>query len=194
LEQFGQGGGVKAFPAWALSASTALRRALLDGYVSADGSAVSAVSGRAIETSTISKGLALSTKALAESLGYVAPVFNAAPNSREIEGRNVDAKPCYRVRWRTEPQRSQTMRDGIHNWARVQNVSAEVEVLDLFIISVEDDGPGLPENQRAEALKRGQRLDESKPGSGLGLSIVTETVEVLLFNIGLCTRGFLDDS
>lgn len=40
---------------------------------------------------------------------------------------------------------------------------------------VEDDGPGLPAEKRAEALKRGQRLDETKPGSGLGLSIVNET-------------------
>lgn len=42
-------------------------------------------------------------------------------------------------------------------------------------IEVEDDGPGLPPEKRAEALKRGRRLDETKPGSGLGLSIVSET-------------------
>jgi signal transduction histidine kinase len=41
-------------------------------------------------------------------------------------------------------------------------------------IVVEDDGPGLPAGERAEALKRGRRLDETKPGSGLGLSIVSE--------------------
>jgi len=45
----------------------------------------------------------------------------------------------------------------------------------FLTIAVEDDGPGLPEAKRAQALKRGQRLDESKPGSGLGLSIVAET-------------------
>jgi signal transduction histidine kinase len=41
-------------------------------------------------------------------------------------------------------------------------------------IAVEDDGPGLPEEARAEMLKRGRRLDETKPGSGLGLSIVVD--------------------
>jgi signal transduction histidine kinase len=39
---------------------------------------------------------------------------------------------------------------------------------------VEDDGPGLPEERREEVLKRGSRLDETGPGSGLGLSIVDE--------------------
>lgn len=43
-------------------------------------------------------------------------------------------------------------------------------------VVVEDDGPGLPEDQRDEVLKRGARLDETAPGSGLGLSIVDELV------------------
>jgi signal transduction histidine kinase len=44
-----------------------------------------------------------------------------------------------------------------------------------LLIEVDDDGPGVPPEKRAIALKRGQRLDEAKPGSGLGLNIVTET-------------------
>lgn len=45
-----------------------------------------------------------------------------------------------------------------------------------LVLVVEDDGPGLPGELRDEALMRGGRLDETKPGSGLGLSIVAETV------------------
>jgi signal transduction histidine kinase len=41
-------------------------------------------------------------------------------------------------------------------------------------IIVGDDGPGLTPDQRDKVMKRGERLDESKPGSGLGLSIVKE--------------------
>jgi signal transduction histidine kinase len=41
-------------------------------------------------------------------------------------------------------------------------------------VTIDDDGPGLPETARAEVMRRGKRLDETKPGSGLGLSIVTD--------------------
>lgn len=52
-------------------------------------------------------------------------------------------------------------------------------------IEVDDDGPGLPAEKRAEALKRGRRLDETKPGSGLGLSIVTETAAMYSGSVDL---------
>jgi signal transduction histidine kinase len=43
-----------------------------------------------------------------------------------------------------------------------------------LIFTIDDDGPGLAPHLRAEATKRGRRLDETKPGSGLGLSIVVD--------------------
>ena len=41
-------------------------------------------------------------------------------------------------------------------------------------IIVDDDGRGLSAAERAQVSRRGQRLDETKPGSGLGLSIVVD--------------------
>jgi signal transduction histidine kinase len=53
--------------------------------------------------------------------------------------------------------------------ARVRTAGRE-----LLQVTVDDDGRGLSAEEREQVAKRGQRLDQSKPGSGLGLSIVVE--------------------
>lgn len=61
-------------------------------------------------------------------------------------------------------------------------------------IIVADDGPGLTLQQRQEAVKRGHRIDESKPGSGLGLHIVSETAGMYggKIKLDLSTLGGLE--
>ncbi|WP_311925144.1 sensor histidine kinase [Microvirga sp. 3-52] len=68
--------------------------------------------------------------------------------------------------------------DNASKWAaRKVEVSVEIVREDdrpRFRLLIDDDGPGLPEAAREDVLKRGRRLDETKPGSGLGLSIVSD--------------------
>ncbi|HEY8006653.1 MAG TPA: sensor histidine kinase [Methylocella sp.] len=71
--------------------------------------------------------------------------------------------------------------DNAGKWAH-QKVTIEIEMEPwgnlterrFFRVMIDDDGPGLAASQRQAALSRGQRLDETKPGSGLGLSIVAD--------------------
>jgi signal transduction histidine kinase len=55
-----------------------------------------------------------------------------------------------------------------------------VERPDGVVLTIDDDGPGIPESERARVLHRFVRLDEARSrdegGSGLGLSIVDEVV------------------
>jgi signal transduction histidine kinase len=45
-------------------------------------------------------------------------------------------------------------------------------------IEVEDDGPGIPAEERATIFDRGARLDTGKPGTGLGLAIVRDVAQI----------------
>jgi signal transduction histidine kinase len=65
--------------------------------------------------------------------------------------------------------------DNAGKWARSRiHVTACLTADGFAEIVVADDGPGLPAEARHAVLTRGKRLDESKPGSGLGLSIVAD--------------------
>lgn len=74
--------------------------------------------------------------------------------------------------------------DNAFKWARTQiRLSAEPigsssARRDGLLIVVEDDGPGIPESERARVLERGARLDERVSGQGIGLSVVRELVQL----------------
>ena len=61
--------------------------------------------------------------------------------------------------------------------ARVDGPEGD-KVRSTLMFSVEDDGPGIPEERISEVLSRGGRLVErgDVPGQGIGLAVVTEIV------------------
>src|SRR6266498_3260088 len=46
------------------------------------------------------------------------------------------------------------------------------------VITVDDDGPGVPEPLWEAVLQRGVQADEAAPGSGFGLAIVRDLAEL----------------
>jgi signal transduction histidine kinase len=71
--------------------------------------------------------------------------------------------------------------DNASKWARSSVILAAAPVPgagngsgNWLEIRVDDDGPGLTAEQLADPIRRGRRLDETKPGSGLGHSIVAD--------------------
>lgn len=65
--------------------------------------------------------------------------------------------------------------DNACKWAE-HNVVVDIDLDSDAVIRVADDGPGVPEGERAGLLRRGSRLDEQESGHGLGLAIVNDLV------------------
>lgn len=65
--------------------------------------------------------------------------------------------------------------DNACKWARGRiRVSARRKGGDALAHAAEDDGPGLPPERRAAVLAPGVRLDETVPGTGLGLAVTDD--------------------
>ncbi len=64
--------------------------------------------------------------------------------------------------------------DNARKWAKTKTRIG----YDGGVLMVEDDGPGVPQAELGQISERGRRLDESKQGSGLGLSIVADIADI----------------
>jgi signal transduction histidine kinase len=68
--------------------------------------------------------------------------------------------------------------DNACKWARTRVTVASANGHGRVAITVDDDGPGIALVMREAVLQRGVRADEAAPGSGFGLAIVRDLVEV----------------
>src|ERR1700744_303981 len=119
----------------------------------------------------------------------VAPALEALQRTMEKIHRDrgivIEVKADPKARFRGERQDLEEMAgnlvDNACKWASsrvfidaIVERPAKAGTAPTLRILFDDDGRGLSAAERAQVSRRGQRLDESKPGSGLGLSIVTD--------------------
>lgn len=117
------------------------------------------------------------TARVAEVLARVIDVVQRAPFGRDLRFEaHVDEDleaPA------DEGDLSEILGNLIENAARFAASRVRVEAEQSgndFVLTATDDGPGIPAEQRVDALARGTRLDGGK-GTGLGLAIVSDIVE-----------------
>jgi signal transduction histidine kinase len=123
------------------------------------------------------------------TIAEVGPVVDALRRTMEKIHRDrgvaIEVSAGSKARFRGERQDLEEMAgnlvDNACKWATSRvfievlvEQPAEPGATPMLRIIVDDDGRGLSEKERAQVSRRGQRLDESKPGSGLGLSIVVD--------------------
>jgi signal transduction histidine kinase len=95
----------------------------------------------------------------------------------EIE---VDVSAAHGIRGQREDLEEMlgNLLDNACKWAKskvkITSIAEDYSVL----LTVDDDGPGIPASIRDQMLQRGMRADESAPGFGLGLAIVQDLVEL----------------
>lgn len=122
---------------------------------------------------------------LCEVTGVVTALSRTMEKIHRDRDIAIDVRIVDHVRFRGEQQDLEEMVGNlVDNACKWASTRVEVEVYAdharapgdrvFFHVIIDDDGPGLDPARRMDVGRRGRRLDESKPGSGLGLSIVHE--------------------
>ena len=100
-----------------------------------------------------------------------------AARGLEIE---VDVSAAHEIRGQREDLEEMlgNLLDNACKWARSRVKITSSAENDSIVLTIDDDGPGIPASIRNQMLQRGVRADESAPGFGLGLAIVQDLAEL----------------
>ena len=133
--EFGSGAFGKRLPTWVLGMSTEMRRAMLGGYLFADGSLM--IGGRRF--TTVSPILAMGFSMLAHSLGFSTTryCYEALAETKVIEGRTVSQRPFFQVNIYDRARSS--YEDGAHRFGRIRSIAFTGRVESVYDLTVEED-------------------------------------------------------
>ena len=115
---------------------------------------------------------------LSKSVERLARLFHALPDSRDTRFTHAVAPDLsVSVDMQDVEEILGNLLENAFKWRRSQvRLKAWADGSEVAI-AIEDDGPGIAEEHRREALRSGGRLDSSAPGTGLGLAIVSDLVQ-----------------
>ncbi len=122
---------------------------------------------------------------ISEVTPVIAGLARTMPKLHHDRAVKIETRVVDEVKFNGERQDFEEMMGNlVDNACKWANSRVEIEVFArrpggakeraYFHVLIDDDGPGLPQEIREQIPIRGRKLDEGKPGSGLGLSIVTE--------------------
>ena len=134
VSNFGRYAHGKTLPGWLFGAPDEIRRAVLDGYLDADG----CVSRDGWQVSTVADGLAVGMRILASTLGYATALHRHLPRRQaHIEGRSVSERPLWTLR--ISPLNRYGHADGKHWWTLRRKALTSRGEERVYDLTVEED-------------------------------------------------------
>ena len=128
---------------------------------------------------------------LAPMVNDLARTLSKIYRSREVDiETDIEAGLTFRGERQDLEEMVGNLMDNACKWSSGKvRVAAQRKAKRRLSITIEDDGPGLDENECSTALQRGVRLDEQAPGTGLGLAIVTDLAKAYDGEVDLSRSG-----
>ncbi len=115
---------------------------------------------------------------LADVTDRVIAVLSRTPHGEAIDWHNgLTAADCVRL---DAGDLAELLGNILENAARYAQESVTLRAErtgERMRLSIRDDGPGIPDDKLSHVLRRGERLDTSSTGAGLGFSIAQNIVE-----------------